>query len=1059
MSESAGPVDLGGPPGVDQPPDPLRAQICLQILGPIRLWRDGVELDLGPHQQTLLLAVLVARVGQPVTREELIHLLWKQAPPASALNVIHKHIGSLRRLLEAGLTVRERGSYLQRRGDGYLFDSGPSQFDLVAFRRLVETGRTAAAVGDRQTALDRIVEALALWRGPAADNLAQLPIFVALNEEFYDACLTATDLAVRQGQPEGILPALRLAVSMAPLNEAVHAALIIGLAAGGHRAEALAVFRSIRTRLADELGMDPGTALLAAQRRALTQTLPTAAADDGGQSARVCLVGRTKELAVLRESVTAALVGEPGIVVVEGEPGVGKTRLLLEAAAESDRRGVLVVWGSCLEGEGTPSMWPWLEAIGAILGSLPDATRKTWLDGDLGRLIESHDGGSHVRRLPESGAQFHLFEEAVALVREVSEQRPVQIIIDDLHWADTASLQLFAHLIARLPRRTVIVGVLRDRAPAPTSALSRTLGAASRLSGHRRLRLRTFTVQEVAEFLHRESGRDPAGAAAEIHARTSGNAYLVVELSRRLDNFSSSAGTVPATVQDVVRARTADLQDITRDLLQCAAVIGRQVPVRMLATALNLDVEACLGWIEPLGSLGLIEPVPDDPYIFRFAHDLVREAVVGGLPVSRTAVLHLRIADAIGRGGEADEGSAEQLAYHLWAAGPLVDPARTATALARAGRLAVTKFAFPAAEQHLRRAARIARAAGLAELELSALSLLVTVLWRQQDFVRSYDEILQRARQLADDLGRSVQASEFLLARLVLAVSGARPERVELAHRLFEQGEASTDPTLRSFGADGWAFYQWDRGDITESLRYFRKSCGYSAHVVADPQCDPLPHDLRIVGPMLHALVETQHGDLDAAHSRFDELKVDAGDDPHSISVWAHFSAMAAAMAGDLDWAGRVVRRWTAADPGHLFLSVDSYLRIARCWVRALSGREPAKAATEAENVLVTTLLDPPRSGIAFHYGLIVDMFLAAGMTDRARAVLDRAEWSLDAHGQRFAEGMLLLLRARLLHATGEPYVAVRAAAEKARTLSADSGAHLIARRVDEFLAGLASPC
>ncbi|MGC4856977.1 BTAD domain-containing putative transcriptional regulator [Micromonospora sp. DT4] len=1059
MSESAGPVDLGGPPGMDQPSDPLRAQIRLQILGPVRLWRDGVELDLGPHQQSVLLTALVARVGQPVSREELIELLWKQAPPASALNVIHKYIGSLRRLLEAGLTVRETGSYLQRRGDGYLFDSGPSEFDLVTFRRLVETGRTAAAVEDRQTALDRFVEALALWRGPAADSLAQVPLFVALNDEFYDACLAATDLAVRQGQPGRILPALRLAVSMAPLNEAVHAALILGLAAGGHRAEALAVFRTIRNRLADELGMDPGAALLAAQRRALMQTLPMAAAEDGGQSARACLVGRTEELAVLRESVTAALAGESGIVVVEGEPGVGKTRLLLEAAAESDRRGVLVVWGSCLEGEGTPSMWPWLEAIGAILASLPDAMRKTWLDGELGHLVESRAGGSDIRRLPESGAQFRLFEEAVALVREVSEQRPVQIIIDDLHWADTASLQLFAHMVARLPLHTVIVGALRDRAPAPTSALSQTLGAASRVSGHRRLRLRTFTVEEVAEFVRRESGRDPAGAAAEIHARTSGNAYLVVELSRRLDSFSFSAGTVPTTVQDVVRARTADLQDVTRDLLQCAAVIGRQVPVRMLAAAMAVDVEACLGWLEPLGSLGLIEPVPDDPYVFRFAHDLVREAIVGSLPVSRTAVLHLRIADAMGRRGEADEGFAEQLAYQLWTAGPLVDPVRTATALVRAGRFAVTKFAFQAAEQHLQRAARIARGAGLAELELSALSLLVTVFWRQQDFVGSYDEILQRGRRLADDLGRSVQASEFLLARLVLAVSGARPERVELAHCLFEQGEASTDPMLRSFGAGAWAFYQWDRGDIAESLRYFRQSGSCPAHVVADPQCDPLPHDLRIVGPMLHALVETQHGDLDAAHSRFDELEVAVGDDPHLISVWAHYSAMAAAMAGDHDWAGRVVRRWTAADPGHLVLSVDSYLSIARCWVRAMSGREPAKAATEAENVLVTTLLDPPRSGIAFHYGLIADMFLAAGMTDRARAVLERAEWSLDAHGQRFAEGMLLLSRARLLHATGEPDVVVRAAAEKARTLSADSGAHLIARRADEFLAGLASPC
>jgi len=138
-----------------QPPAPLRARIRLQILGPLRLWRDGAELAPGPRQQAFVLAVLLARVGQPVSRAELIDLLWGQEMPASALNVMHKYVGSLRRLLEPGLTVREAGSYLQRCGEGYLFDCGTCELDLVTFRRLVEAGRTAAADGEQQAALDR----------------------------------------------------------------------------------------------------------------------------------------------------------------------------------------------------------------------------------------------------------------------------------------------------------------------------------------------------------------------------------------------------------------------------------------------------------------------------------------------------------------------------------------------------------------------------------------------------------------------------------------------------------------------------------------------------------------------------------------------------------------------------------------------------------------------------------------------------------------------------------------------------------------------------------------
>jgi len=605
----------------------------------------------------------------------------------------------------------------------------------------------------------------------------------------------------------------------------------------------------------------------------------------------------------------------------------------------------------------------------------------------------------------------------------------------------------------------VIVGVLRDRAPVPTAALSRTLGAVSRVPGHRRIRLRTFTVEEVAELVHRECGRDPGGAVAEIHARTSGNAYLVVELSRRVDRFSSFAGTVPATVRDVVRTRTAHLEESALDLLQVAALIGRQVRLRLLAAALELDVQACLDLLESLGSLGLLEPVPDDPYTFRFSHDLVREAVAASLPVSRTAALHLRIADAIERGGGTDDWAAEQLAYHLWSSGPLADPVRTASALVRAGRHAATKFAFEAAERHLQGAARIAREAGQTELELSALSLLATVFWSEHDLVRSYAEILERARHLADDLGRTIQSCEFLLLRLALATSGARPERAHLARQLLEKRETSTDPILRSFGAAAWGIHQWDLGDINQSLRYLRESSAVPIDAVPTPERDQLPREVGTIRPLLQAVAETMHDDLDAAHALLDEQEADAGDDPQSIAVWAHFSSMAAAMAGDLEQATRATRRWSAADPGHRFLSVDSYLRITSCWVRALSGHDPAQAAAEAEQVLVTTLLDPPRFGIAFHYGLIVEMFLAAGMTGQARAALERAEWFLKTHGQRYAQGLLLLLRARLLHAAGEPDAVVRAAAEKARTLSVERGAHLFARRTDEFLAGLARPC
>ena len=1016
------------------------AALRFQMLGALRVWRGDVELDPGPRQQAAVLAVLLARAGQPVSRTELIDLIWEDDPPPSAVNVIHKYVGALRRLLEPDLAVRATGSYVWRHGDGYLFKSG-EELDLAAFRELVRTARAGNDV-------DRFAEALALWRGPAGDGLGlgpnAEPIFVALNEEFVEACVAAAGLAVSLGRPDRVLLPLRLAVSMAPFDEAAHAALIACLGAAGHRAEALAVFRTVRARLARELGIEPGPALGVAHRHVLAHTLETAADPDSGDDG---LVGRTVELAALREAVTAAFAGGTSVVIVEGGPGTGKTRLLQSAAAEADRRGALVVWGSCLESNGTPSMWPWVEVVSTIVDALPGATRERWLAGDLGRLVDPRT--SALSWQPDGGAQFRMFEAVVALIGEVAAQRPVQLLIDDMHWGDSASLRLFGHLVTRLPSRTVIVGALRDRAPVPSEELSRLLGAVSRGAGHNRIRVGPLAVAEVAELVRRESGQDPGDAAAAIHARTAGNAFLVRELSRLPGGTWPTAGpSVPATVRDVIRTRLAQLDDGARSVVQIAALIGRQVGLRLLASAARHDVRTCLELMESLESHGLMEPVRDDPYTFAFLHDLVREAVAELLPARDAAVLHLHIAEAIEGSGSLREPFVEQLAHHLRASGPLVDPARTASALVRAGRSAMAKCAFEAAERQLQSAVQIASAGGLADIELSALLLMAALTWRQRENDGHYLELLERAEYLARKLGQEQRAADFLYVRSIAHLSCTREEQVRLVRRMLDLGNASTDPTIRAYGLLAWGYYQWEAGDIAEALRYLSEGNQVASRLKADR---PRPDQMR-VAPLLQALAEGMSGDLETARASFDDLRTAAGDDPYALTMWAHFASMTAAMAGDAGWARRATNQWTAADPEHLILIADPYLRVNRCWTRAMSGDDPAAAAVEAEKIVDGTLVDPPRFGVVFNYLLVAEMFLLAERTDQAGAVLARAEHFLDVHGQRYSEGMLLLLRARLQLARGETARVVRSAAELARARSAERGAHLFARRAEDFL-------
>ncbi|WP_410173472.1 AfsR/SARP family transcriptional regulator, partial [Frankia nepalensis] len=257
-------------------------QLRLRILGPLRIWRDGVELDAGPRQQAYLLALLLVRAGRPISMSELIDLIWGDDVPASALNILQKYIGTLRRLLEPALPARETGSYLQRRGSGYLFASSPGMLDVVSFRELVDEAGTRLAEQRLDAAFDRYARALELWHGPAGDGLPHgstaVSLFAALNEEFFGACVTAAELAVMRGQAERVLAPLRLAAAMAPLNEAVQASLLASLAAVGRQAEALAVFGTVRARLAEELGVDPGPVLRAAHLRILSPPPPSSAA-------------------------------------------------------------------------------------------------------------------------------------------------------------------------------------------------------------------------------------------------------------------------------------------------------------------------------------------------------------------------------------------------------------------------------------------------------------------------------------------------------------------------------------------------------------------------------------------------------------------------------------------------------------------------------------------------------------------------------------------------------------------------------------------------------------
>ena len=323
------------------------------VLGPLQAWRDYAELDLGPPKRRSLLALLLLRAGHPIAVQEIVDALWGADPPTSAVNVVHRHVGALRRLFGDDPGA---GPQLRRGSGGYRLDLPADALDLLRFREFRGAARRLADSGDPAGAAGLLVEALALWRGPAGTGLpppvAGHPVFTAVNGVRLAAAKDAADLVLAAGGEnlDAVLGTLGPLAADHPLNEDLQARLMLLLAAAGRQADALDVYETTRACLAGDLGLDPGAELRAAQQRVLRQAVPTgAAAADSPQPSvptgawtrpaqlpadLAVFSGRRDELATVNALIGGDSAPPPVMVIsaIDGMAGVGKTTLAVHWA-------------------------------------------------------------------------------------------------------------------------------------------------------------------------------------------------------------------------------------------------------------------------------------------------------------------------------------------------------------------------------------------------------------------------------------------------------------------------------------------------------------------------------------------------------------------------------------------------------------------------------------------------------------------------------------------------------------------------------------------------------
>ena len=712
-----------------------------RLLGNLEVAVGGVPVDVGGTQPRTVLAMLLVSGGRVVPAESIIDALWGDSPPASAAGTLQSYVSRLRRALGPGAAKGEASRVLVWDPPGYKLVIDPQALDARRFEALADRGRERLQAGDPGGARALLDEGLALWRGPALLEFAHLDFAWGFAARLEERKLVATEDRVeadlRLGRHDSVVGELAELVAEHQLREQLRHHLALALYRSGRQAEALRVLDDARRTLRDQLGIDPGRPLvdleaaILAQDLALTAepvperrapaALPEPASPGPGPGGDAVppppgLVGREVELrqaiAALDEARAAARV-----VLVEGEPGIGKTRLVEELTSRAAARGGAVHWGRAFEGGATPAMWPWLPPLRALVGHPDDALP---VAPEVAALIASdHDAAA---TSPGDRTRYRLFDAVAGLIAARAAERPLMLVLDDLQWADLPSLELLTFLAGQLSDEPVLLaGTVRELEVGRNDAVVEALAALSRAHATRRISLRALSHLATAELVEATAGGPVAPeVTAAIQLRAEGNPFFVTELARllvaeggRADpiNAVSPGGDVPTGVRDVVRRRIALIPDDTVGLLRTAALIGRDVDLELLVAAAGRETDAVLDDLDPAVVHRLLVPAPDRPGTFRFAHALVREVVADDVSALRRARIHLRIADALEATVGGEDDAAEILAEHLWSAAPIGVGQRAAVALERAAEVAVRRYAFEAAEGMLDRAVHLRRTA------------------------------------------------------------------------------------------------------------------------------------------------------------------------------------------------------------------------------------------------------------------------------------------------------------------------------------------------------------
>ncbi|MBB4764838.1 BTAD domain-containing putative transcriptional regulator [Amorphoplanes digitatis] len=695
--------------------------VQVRLLGSVDIVLAGEARPLPGLRRKSLLAALALERGRIVSTDRLIDIVWGDAAPAGRENTLQRHVSYLRQ------TMGSRNVIVSR-PPGYLMDLPPGSVDAERAASLMQRAQQSADPADR---VHWTREALRLFRGASLIEVHDSPWLREQAQRLdglrAQAVRAMVDGRLALGQHAELLPELEQLIRDHPLDEHVYGQLILALYRSGRQADALDAYGRLRRRLGDELGIDVGPELRRLEVAILRQDAGLAAPErprppEAGRLPRLGgapLVGRERELAVLRSLVDAAARESGGTAFIVGEPGIGKTRLTGELARYAEQRGLRVFRGRAALPQ--VQFRPLTEALQSAIRrfGLPADDRLLPYRYALARLVPQLRETPRLREAAPAApdeSPVILAEAVLRLVTVLSGGDGCLLVLEDLHDADADTLAIVDYLVDNAhAERLLLLGTCR-RYPAAALAVAR--GARQRRAG-RLVELSRLSEHEVRELaagcLGVAAGQLPEPVAGRLLSSADGLPLHVEELLAGFADdgtLSWAAGrwevsgpldpAVPPSLGETLAARVERLGADARAVLRAGALFGRQFPSAAAGAAAGVSGARLLDGLTEAVAHQLVSVQDDDPHWYSFRHAMTAEALRSAMLPADRADLARRAAQFLAEAAVGRFHGSDQLLAELWSTAS--EPALAATRLVAAGRQASVQGAVATAIVLLERA-------------------------------------------------------------------------------------------------------------------------------------------------------------------------------------------------------------------------------------------------------------------------------------------------------------------------------------------------------------------